>query len=101
MLIINEKYGIVMDPETLTVGESRPGFYKVSLAPIEEQISILETSVEDLLNCLDPTTGFALSQPNREGALSKAGFMTMFMVGVTFGVLIVALVLIFIGMGGA
>jgi len=97
MIVINEKYGVVLDPDTLTVGVSRPGFYKVNLAPIEAQINVMETSVEDLLNCLDPTSGFAMSQPHREGTLSKAGFITMLVVGVLFGVLAVTLVLFRIG----
>jgi tetrahydromethanopterin S-methyltransferase subunit B len=97
MLVINEKYGVVLDPDTLTVGESRPGFYKVNLAPIEEQIRVLETAVNDLFNCLDPRSEFAASQPHRGGALSKAGFITMFMIGLTFGVLGVMLLLLKIG----
>jgi tetrahydromethanopterin S-methyltransferase subunit B len=79
MIVINEKYGVVLDPDTLTVGVSRPGF---------------------LLNCLDPSTGFKMQQPNREGMLSKAGFTTFFMLGVTFCVLAVAIVFIALG-GGA
>lgn len=98
MLIINEKYGIVLDPDTLTVGMSKPGFYKVNLAPIEEQIQVMEASVEDLFNVLDPTTNFKLAQPRREGMISKAGFTTFFMLGVTFGVLAVAL--LFLALGG-
>ncbi len=99
MLVINEKYGVVLDPDTLTVGESRPGFYKVNLTPIEEQISVLETAVEDLFNCLDPKSEFAVSQPHRGGALSRAGFITMFFFGLVFGLLAIALVLL--GIGGA
>ncbi|MDI6885935.1 MAG: tetrahydromethanopterin S-methyltransferase subunit B [archaeon] len=99
MLVINEKYGVVLDPDTLTVGESRPGFYKVNLSPIEEKITVLEAAVTDLFNTLDPTTSFNVAQPHREGALSKAGFTTFFMLGVTFGVLAVAL--IFLALGGA
>lgn len=98
MIVINEKYGVVLDPDTLTVGVSRSGFYKVNLAPIEEQITVLEDAVDDLFNCLDPTSGFKLSQPNREGAMSNAGFMTFFMLGITFAVLAVAIV--FIALGG-
>lgn len=94
MLVINEKYGVVLDPDSLKVGESRAGFYKVNLSPIEEQISTMEASVDDLFNCLDPTSGFLMSQPYREGALSKAGFVTMFVLGVLFGVLAVAIVLL-------
>ncbi len=97
MLVINEKYGVVLDPDSLKVGVSRAGFYKVNLAPIEEQISVLETAVDDLFNCLDPRSGFVMSQPHREGALSKAGFVTMFVFGVIFGVLAVALVLFKLG----
>ena len=100
MIVVNEKYGVVIDPDTLIAGESRPGFYKVNLSPIEEQISALETAVDDLFNCLDPTSGFAMSQPHREGALGKAGFITMFMLGLVFGVLAVALALLTIGLGG-
>ncbi|MCW3130479.1 MAG: tetrahydromethanopterin S-methyltransferase subunit B [Methanophagales archaeon] len=99
MLVINEKYRVVLDPDSLKVGESRAGFYKVNLAPIEEQITVLETAVDDLFNCLDPTSGFAMSQPHREGALSKAGFITMFVFGVIFGVL--AVTLAFFRLGGA
>jgi tetrahydromethanopterin S-methyltransferase subunit B len=99
MITINEKFGIVMDPETLKVGEARPGFYRVGLSPIEEQIEVLESAVDDLLNVLDPTTSFKVAQPNREGMMSKAGFTTFFMVGVTLGLLAVAL--IFLALGGA
>jgi tetrahydromethanopterin S-methyltransferase subunit B len=97
MLVINEKYGVVMDPDSLKVGVSRPGFYKVSLSPIEEQIVAMEASVDDLLNCLDPRSGFLMSQPHREGAMSKAGFATMFVFGVIFGVLAVTLALLKLG----
>jgi tetrahydromethanopterin S-methyltransferase subunit B len=100
MIVINEKYGVVLDPDTLTVGVSRPGFYKVNLGPIEDQVAVLETAVDDLLNCLDPSTSFKMAQPNREGMLSKAGFTTFFMLGVTFCVLAVAIVFIALG-GGA
>jgi len=99
MLVINEKYGVVLDPDTLIVGMSRPGFYKVNLAPIEEQIQVLEASVEELMNILDPTTSFKVAQPHREGMISKAGFTTFFMLGVTFGVLAVAI--LFLALGGA
>ncbi len=100
MIVINDKYNVVLDPDTLTVGVSRPGFYKVTLAPIEDQITVMEAAVDDLFNCLDPTSGFKMSQPNREGMLSKAGFMTFFMLGITFGILAVAIVFIALG-GGA
>jgi tetrahydromethanopterin S-methyltransferase subunit B len=98
MIVINDEYGIVLDPDTLTVGESRPGFYKVNLAPIEEQITVLEDAVNELFNVLDPTTSYKVAQPHREGLVSKAGFTTFFMLGVTFGVLAVAIA--FIGLGG-
>ncbi|MGB2841783.1 MAG: tetrahydromethanopterin S-methyltransferase subunit B [Halobacteriota archaeon] len=97
MLVINEKYGVVLDPDSLKVGVSRPGFYKVNLSPIEEQLNVMEASVDDLFNCLDPTSGFLMSQPHREGALSKAGFITMFVFGVLFGVLAVTLALFKLG----
>ena len=100
MIVLNEKYGVVLDPDTLTEGDIRPGYFKVNLAPIEYQLTTLETAVEDLLNCLDPSTGFKMAQPNREGMLSKAGFTTFFMLGVTFGILAVAILFIALG-GGA
>ncbi|MBN1763460.1 MAG: tetrahydromethanopterin S-methyltransferase subunit B [Methanomicrobia archaeon] len=99
MITINEKYGIVLDPETLKVGEARAGFYKVGLSPIEEQIEVLESAVDDLFKTLDPTSSFNMAQPNREGMLSKAGFTTFFMVGVTMALLAVAV--IFLALGGA
>jgi tetrahydromethanopterin S-methyltransferase subunit B len=83
----------------MRVGEARPGFYKVSLSTIEEQLEVLEDAVDELLNVLDPTTSFKIAQPNREGMMTKAGFTTFFMLGVTFGVLAIAL--IFLALGGA
>jgi len=97
MLVLNEKYGVVLDPGTLRVGVGKPGFYRVSLAPIEEQLTVLETAVEDLINVLDPTTSFAMAQPNREGMISKAGFTTFFFVGITFGLLGIAMILLKLG----
>lgn len=101
MIVINEKYGVVLDPDTLRVGEAKPGFYKVSLSPIDEQITTLESAVDELFKSLDPDSGFKMAQPNREGMLSKAGFTTFFMLGVTFGVLAVAIVFFALRTGGA
>nr|QNO51770.1 tetrahydromethanopterin S-methyltransferase subunit B [Methanosarcinales archaeon ANME-1 ERB6]QNO52049.1 tetrahydromethanopterin S-methyltransferase subunit B [Methanosarcinales archaeon ANME-1 ERB6] len=103
VIVINEKYNVVLDESTMTVGEARPGFYKVSLAPIDEQLNILEGAVDDLFNVLDPSTTYSMAQPNREGITDIAGFITMLMVGLTFGILAVALVLMTygIGFGGA
>jgi len=98
VIVLNEELGIVFDTDSMKVGEAKPGFYKINLSPIEEQINVLETAVEDLFNCLDPTTSFTMAQPNREGALSKAGFLTMFWVGLIFGLLFIAIMLF--GMGG-
>ncbi len=83
----------------MRVGEARPGFYKVSLSPLEGQLDVLEDAVDELVNVLDPTTSFKIAQPNREGMMTKAGFTTFFMLGVTFGILAVALV--FLALGGA
>ncbi|MEA2032218.1 MAG: tetrahydromethanopterin S-methyltransferase subunit B [Euryarchaeota archaeon] len=103
VIVINDKYNVVLDEATMTVGEARPGFYKVSLAPIDEQLGILEDAVDDLFNILDPSTTYSMAQPNREGITDIAGFITMLMVGLTFGILAVALVLMTygIGFGGA
>ena len=101
VVVINEKYGVVLDDATLTVGEAKPGVYKVCLGPIDEQLDILEASVDDLFNILSPTTSYAMAQPNREGATNIAGFITMLMMGLTFGVLVIALILYGIGVGGA
>ena len=98
VIVLNEELGIVFDTDSMKVGEAKPGFYKINLSPIEEQINVLETAVEDLFNCLDPTTSFAMAQPNREGALNRAGFITMFWVGLIFGLLFIAIMLF--GMGG-
>lgn len=97
MLVINEKYGVVLDPSTLKVGMSKPGFYKVNLAPIEEQIAVLETAVDELFNVLDPTSSFVMAQPHREGLISKAGFTTFFFLGITFGTLAIAMILLVLG----
>ncbi|KAF5433154.1 Tetrahydromethanopterin S-methyltransferase, subunit B [Candidatus Methanophagaceae archaeon] len=100
MIVINEKYGIVLDPDTLTVGTSRPGFYKVTLGPIEDQVTVLEAAVNDLLKALDPYSTFNMAQPNRDGMMSKAGFMTFFMIGVTTALIVVAAWFLVLG-GGA
>jgi tetrahydromethanopterin S-methyltransferase subunit B len=99
MIIVNEKYGVVLDPEKLRVGAAEPGFYVVSLSPIEEQLTALESAVDELFNTLDPTSSYKLAQPRREGLVSKAGFTTFFYLGVAFGVLAIAL--IFLALGGA
>lgn len=99
MIVVNEKLGVVLDPTSLRVGAARPGFYVVTLAPIEEKLNELDTAVEELVNVLDPTSSFKNAQPNREGMISKAGFTTFFFVGLAVGILAVAL--IFLAMGGA
>jgi tetrahydromethanopterin S-methyltransferase subunit B len=98
MITICDECGVVLDPDLMRVGEARPGFYKVSMSPLEEQLEVLESAVEELFNVLDPTSSFKIAQPHREGMMSKAGFTTFFMLGVTFGVLAVAL--IFLALGG-
>ena len=100
MIVINEKYGVVLDPDSLTVGVSRPGFYKVNLGPIEDQVTVLEAAVNDLLKTLDPYSSFNMAQPNRDGMASKAGFMTFFMIGVTTALIMVAAWFLVLG-GGA
>ena len=101
VVLINEKLGVVLDDATLTVGEAKLGVYKVCLGPIDEQLDILEASVDDLFNILSPTTTYAMAQPHREGITNIAGFITMLMIGLTFGVLAIALILYGIGLGGA
>jgi tetrahydromethanopterin S-methyltransferase subunit B len=98
MITICDEYGVVLDPDLMRVGEARKGFYKVSMSPLEEQLEVLESAVDELFNALDPTSSFKIAQPHREGMMSKAGFTTFFMLGVTFGVLAVAL--IFLALGG-
>jgi tetrahydromethanopterin S-methyltransferase subunit B len=100
VVLIEEKFGIVLDDTTFRVGEAKPGVYKVCLGPIDEQLDILEASVDDLFNILSPTTSYAMAQPNREGITNRAGFITMLMIGLTFGVLAIALILYGIGLGG-
>jgi tetrahydromethanopterin S-methyltransferase subunit B len=101
VVIINEKFGVVLDDATLTVGEAKPGVYKVCLGPIEDQLDVLEGAVDELFNVLSPTTTYAMAQPNREGITNTAGFITMLMLGLTFGVLAIAIVLYGLGLGGA
>ena len=98
MITICDEYGVVLDPDTMRLGEARPGFYKVSMSPLEEQLDVLESAVDELFNVLDPTTSFKIAQPNREGMMTKAGFTTFYMLGVTFGILAVAV--IFLALGG-
>ncbi|MGC9444320.1 MAG: tetrahydromethanopterin S-methyltransferase subunit MtrB [Candidatus Methanospirareceae archaeon] len=98
MITICDEYGVVLDPDTMRLGEARLGFYKVSMSPLEEQLDVIDDAVDDLFNVLDPTSSFKIAQPNREGIMAKAGFTTFFMLGVTFGVLAVAL--IFLALGG-
>jgi tetrahydromethanopterin S-methyltransferase subunit B len=99
VVIINEKLRVVLDDATLTVGVAKPGVYKVCLGPIEEQLDILEGAVDELFDILSPTTTYAMAQPNREGITNTAGFITMLMLGLTFGVLAIAIVLFYYGLG--
>ncbi len=101
VLTINEKFGVVLDDATLTVGEAKPGVYKVCLGPIDEQLGTLERAVDELFDILTPTTTYKMAQPNREGITNIAGFITMLMLGLMFGVLLIAIVLYGLGLGGA
>jgi len=93
-IIISEKHRVVLDPKTLKAGAAAPDVYVLDISPIEEKIKELDIIVDDLVGCLDPTTGMLNSQPNREGALSRAGFLTMMVIGLTIGLGIIALVLL-------
>ncbi|BDC36192.1 MAG: tetrahydromethanopterin S-methyltransferase subunit B [Candidatus Methanoliparum thermophilum] len=93
-IVISEKHRVVLDPKTLKVGMALPDVYILDISPIEEKIKELDIIADDLIGCLDPTTGMLNSQPNREGALSRAGFLTMMMVGLTIGLGMIALVLL-------
>ncbi len=103
VVLIEEKYGLVLDDTTFRVGEAKPGVYKVCLGPLEDQLNVLESSVDELFDILTPTTSYKMAQPNREGATNTAGFITMLMIGLMFGILAIAIVLLLygIGLGGA
>jgi len=92
-IVISEKNRVVLDPKTLKVGEALPDIYVLDISPIEEKINELDIIVDDLVGCLDPTTDMLNSQPNRGGALSRAGFLTMMVIGLIVGLGIIGLVL--------
>lgn len=100
VVLIEEKYGLVLDDATFRVGVAKPGVYKICLGPLEDQLDILESAVDELFDTLSPTTTYKMAQPNREGATNTAGFITMLTLGLMFGILTIAIVLYGLGLGG-
>ncbi|MGC9516488.1 MAG: tetrahydromethanopterin S-methyltransferase subunit MtrB [Methanomicrobiales archaeon] len=89
------EFNITLDPSTGLVGTSlgREAII-LSMDEINEQISILETTADDLMNSLDPTSTAEGSYPGREGVYLTAGKLTNIVYGFILGlVLLIALIM--------
>lgn len=81
------EYGLVVDPMVgiiTTMGES--------YAPILEQVGLLETVADDIVNMLSGEGALAASFPGREKALSVAGGVTSFWYGLAIGLFIAGII---------
>ncbi len=81
------EYGLVVDPMVgivTTMGES--------YAPILEQIGLLETVADDLVNMLSGEGAMAASYPGREKSLVIAGGVTSFWYGMAIGLFIAGII---------
>lgn len=81
------EYGLIVDPLVgivTTAGES--------FAPVLEQIAILETAADDLVNMLSGEGMLASSFPGREQTLKIAGGITAFWYGIAVGLFIAGII---------
>jgi len=92
---IAPEFNITLDPSSGMVGTSlgREAII-LSMDEINEQISSLETTADDLMNSLDPTTTSEGSYSGREGVYLTAGKLTNIVYGFILGlVLLIALIM--------
>ena len=81
------EYGLVVDPMVgivTTMGES--------YAPILEQVGLLETVADDLVNMLSGEGAMAASFPGRENSLVIAGGVTSFWYGIAIGLFVAGII---------
>jgi tetrahydromethanopterin S-methyltransferase subunit B len=81
------EYGLVVDPMVgivTTMGES--------YAPVIEQVALLETVADDLVNMLSGEGALAASFPGREKSLVIAGGVTSFWYGMAIGLFIAGII---------
>lgn len=81
------EYGLVVDPLVglvTSMGES--------YAPVIEQVALLETVADDLVNMLSGEGVLAASYPGREKSLMIAGGVTSFWYGMAIGLFIAGII---------
>lgn len=81
------EYGLVVDPLVgivTTAGES--------FAPVLEQITILESAADDLVNMLSGEGVLSSSFPGREQTLKIAGGITAFWYGIAVGLFLAGII---------
>ena len=81
------EYGLVLDPLVgivTTAGES--------FAPVLEQITILESAADDLVNMLSGEGMLSSSFPGREQTLKIAGGITAFWYGIAVGLFLAGII---------
>lgn len=81
------EFGLVADPVigiVTSAGES--------LAPVLENVAILEATSDDLVNMLSGEGNMLASFPNRESGLAIGGTITSFWYGLAVGLLIAGII---------
>jgi tetrahydromethanopterin S-methyltransferase subunit B len=81
------EYGLVLDPLVgivTTAGES--------FAPVLEQITVLESAADDLVNMLSGEGMLSSSFPGREKTLKIAGSFTAFWYGIAVGLFLAGII---------
>lgn len=86
---IAPEYNLTLDPSTGMIGASLGREVIIlSMDEINEQITALEATADDLVNSLDPTTVPEGSYPGREGVYLTAGKLTNMVYGFIVGLII-------------
>lgn len=87
---------MALDPVTGVIGGAVAGGVLVSLDDVNEQISRIEDSAEELMQSLNPHSAPLGSFPGREGAFVTAGKWTNIVYGFIIGLIVlIALIPVF------
>jgi tetrahydromethanopterin S-methyltransferase subunit B len=95
LISIAPEMNLTHNPATGIIGAALEEAVIVSMDEINNQITELEMTAEDLYHALDPTTTSLGAYPGREGVYLTAGKLTNMVYGFIIGlVVMIALILI-------
>ncbi|MCX9015068.1 MAG: tetrahydromethanopterin S-methyltransferase subunit B [Candidatus Methanoperedens sp.] len=91
---------LILNPATGVIAEEREDVVEYSLDDVVTQLGELDKIVTDMMNQLSPTAPLLNSFPGRENASYMAGIVTNAFTGAIIGLLISALLLVIMMVGG-